>query len=315
VAQVGLGNNVEKGLPVLAREVARQKPGEAEFYIVLGDGWQSAGKPREAIAAYEQAVQRSPRSVHALRSLAGGLSADGQNARAVEVLKHAVQIAPADSITWYRFGMLDFAAGRTAGAEEKIRKAIALDPSLPEQSRSLADVLAKAGRPDDALAALRDALATDPYDDAAWDLAGRVLTAKGETLEAFYDFERAIRLRPGYAPHLHDYALALVRADRFDEAQQRAEAAVRADPNLADAHELLGGLFARKRQLPEAAREYRRTLELRPDSDSAHLHLGNVLSAQGDVAGASEHLRQAARSSDAAIARQATEALRQMGAR
>jgi hypothetical protein len=33
-----------------------------------------------------------------------------------------------------------------------------------------------------------------------------------------YNFERAVRLRPGSAPHLC-YALALARADRFDEAQ------------------------------------------------------------------------------------------------
>jgi len=133
--------------------------------------------------------------------------------------------------------------------------------------------------------------------------------------EAFFAFEKALRLRPGYAPHLYDYALALVRADRFDEAQARAEASVQADPNRADTHELLGGLFARKRQLPDAAREYRRTLELQPDSSRAHLHLGNVLAAQGDASGAAEHLREAARSRDAAIAQQASQALRQMGVR
>ena len=71
----------------------------------------------------------------------------------------------------------------------------------------------------------------------------------------------------------------------------------------------------RKRQLPEAAREYRRALALRPDSSRAHLRLGNVLAAQGDVAGATEHLREAARSGDAAIAQQAAQALRQIGAR
>ena len=86
----------------------------------------------------------------------------------------------------------------------------------------------------------RDALRTDPYDDTAWDLSGRVLAEKGAMPEAIYDFERAVRLRPGYAPYLYDFALALVRADRFDEAQRRAEEALRADPNLADAHELLG---------------------------------------------------------------------------
>jgi tetratricopeptide (TPR) repeat protein len=315
IAQVGLGNNVEAGLPVLALEITRQKPREAEFYIVLGDAQQSAGKRKEAVAAYEQAVQVAPQSARALRSLAIALGADGQVRRAAEVFERAVQLSPADPITWYRYGMLDSACGRTAEAIAKIGKAIDLDPSLPEQFTTLADLLAKAGQPDRARGAVLDALRTDPYDDAAWDVAGRVSTEKAQMPEAFYNFERAIRLRPGYAPYLYDYALALVRADRFDDAQQRAQDAVQADPNLADAHELLGGLFARKRQLSEAAREYRQSLALRPDSSRAHLRLGNVLSAQGDIAGAAEHLRVAARAEDAAVAQQATQALRQIGAR
>ena len=189
----------------------RRSPREAEFYKVLGDAWLNAGKPREAVAAYEQALQLNPKSVTALRSLASALSADGQSARAAEILQRALRIAPADPITWYRYGMLDFASGNTLRRVEKIRKAIELDPSLPDQSRSLAEVLAKAGQPDLARAALRDALRTDPYDDAAWDLAGRVLTEKGEMPEAFFDFEKAgppssrlwtvsLRLCPGAGP-------------------------------------------------------------------------------------------------------------------
>uniref|UniRef100_Q02CI9 Tetratricopeptide TPR_2 repeat protein n=1 Tax=Solibacter usitatus (strain Ellin6076) TaxID=234267 RepID=Q02CI9_SOLUE len=313
VAQVGLANNAQAGLPVLAREIARQKPGNAEFYLVLGKGWQSAGVPGEAVAAYERAVQLNPKSVNALRALAAGLSANGQEPSAVETLQRALRLAPADPITWYRYGMLDFAMGRASDAAIKVRKAIALDPSLPEQSRGLAEILAKMGQPDAARAALDEALRTDPYDDAAWNLAGRVLTEKGEMSEAFYDFQKAIQLRPGYAPHLYDLALALVRADRFAEAQDRAEAALLADPNMADAHQLLAGLFARKQQLPEAAREYRRALELRPDWSRVHLQLGNVLAAQGDITGAAEHLREAAGGKDAAVARQATQALREIG--
>jgi predicted CXXCH cytochrome family protein len=315
VAQVGLGNNVEAGLPVLARELAMQKPSDAEFYAVLGEGLQRAGKLTEAVAAYEQAVRLRPASVTLLRSLAECLSADGQVAHAAEILNRAVQIAPADPLAWYRYGMLDFRAGRATDAVEKIRKAIAIDPSLPEQSRSLAEVLMRSGQPELALSSIRDALRTDPYDDAAWDLAGRLLSERGEASEALYDFEKAVRLRPGYGPHLYDYALALVRADRFDQAQQPAEASVKADPVRAEAHELLGGLFARKRQLPEAAREYRRALELRPDSSRTHFLLGNVLAAQGDMSAAAEHWRTAAKGGDAALAQQAAQALRQIGAR
>src|SRR5262249_13368891 len=153
------------------------------------------------------------------------------------------QASPADPESWYRYGLLEAASGRSAEAIEKIQSAIALDPSLPEKSRSLAEILAKTGRPDWALAALGEELRINPYDEDAWDLSGRILAEKGEMPEAIYDFERAIRLRPGSATYLYDCALALARAGRFDEAQQRAEAVLRADGATATAHELLGGLY------------------------------------------------------------------------
>ena len=53
VAQVGLGNNVASGLPELVRLIDEIKPPEPEFYMVLGDGWKSAGNPGEAAAAYQ----------------------------------------------------------------------------------------------------------------------------------------------------------------------------------------------------------------------------------------------------------------------
>jgi tetratricopeptide (TPR) repeat protein len=314
VAQVGLGNNVEAGLPELVREIERQKPRESEFYIVLGDAWRSTGKQREAVAAYDQVVRLSPSSLRGLRALAGALSDSGDPSRAAEILKRAMQIAPNDPETWYRYGILDASSGRMNEAIDKIRKAIALDPSLPEKSRRLAEILVKMGKQDAAQVALHDALRIDPYDEDAWDLSGRILAEKGQIAEAMYDFERAIRLRPGSAIHLYDYALALARSGRFDEAQVQAGAALRADGNLAEAHELEGGLFERKRELSDAAREYRRTLELVPGLSRVHLRLGSVLAAQGNVSDAVVHLREAAKASDAAIAQQAARALQQLGA-
>jgi tetratricopeptide (TPR) repeat protein len=120
-------------------------------------------------------------------------------------------------------------------------------------------------------------------------------------------------LRPGYGPHLYDYALALTSAGQFDDAQRSAEAAAKADPNMAETHELLGGLFARKNQLQEAAREYGEALRLRPDFDRAHLDLASVLAAQGNTAGAIEHLRAAAKGRDPRVAQQAAAALEKLG--
>src|SRR5262249_60185824 len=110
----------------------------------------------------------------------------------------------------------DFASGSPSDAAEKIRRAIALDPTLPDLSRGLAEILVKAGQHQQAQAAVQEALRTDPYDDAAWDLAGRVQAETGNMPEALYNFEKAIRLRPANATYLHDFALALVRRDRVE---------------------------------------------------------------------------------------------------
>jgi tetratricopeptide (TPR) repeat protein len=179
----------------------------------------------------------------------------------------------------------------------------------------LAGTLAAAGQADAAAAALREALRVDPYDAAAWDLAGRALAEKGEFPEALYNFEKAVRHRPGFAPYLYDYALTLLSASQFDRAQESAEAATRADPNMGEARALLGSLFARKRQFPEAASEYQQALRLRPDLARVRLDLASVLAAQGDMPAAVQQLREAAKSSNPEVARLAAAALQRLADR
>jgi tetratricopeptide (TPR) repeat protein len=253
VAQVGLGNNVANGLPDLARLIDQIKPTNPEFYMVLGDGWNFLANRPNAAAAYERALALKPDFPRALRALA----ATQQPSAAEATLAHAVEIAPKDPESWFRYGVLTSSADR-------IQRAIDLDPWLPDQSRRLAEVLAKSNQIPRAEAALKDALHTDPFDDSAWDLAGRIMTEKQNFTDAFFDFDRAIKLHPN-SRYFYNYALALIRADRYDDAQTEAEIAVRADSSLADAHELLGGLYTRKQQIPDAIREYSAALALKPN--------------------------------------------------
>jgi predicted CXXCH cytochrome family protein len=315
VAQVALRNNLQAGIAALARDIVRVQPRESEFYMVLGDAWQSGGKPREAVTAYEQAVRLRPDFPRGLLSLATALKAAGQVPRAAGILQRAVQIAPSSPAAWFQYGTVDYALGQVDAAIAKMEKAIALDPEIQGAYTGLAELLAGTGKLDRAETALREALRIDPYDATAYDLTGRVLAGKGELPEALYDFEKATRLRPGYAPHLYDYGLALLSANRFDEAQASAEAALSADPKMAEAHALLGSLLANKRQLPEAAREYGEALRLQPAFNRAHLDLARVLAAQGDMPSAIQHLREAAKGPDPRVAQEAAGALQRLGQR
>lgn len=295
VAQVGLGNNVAAGLPNLVQSLDRLKPREPEFYMVLADGWKSLGKFDEAAAAYRHALELKPELTRAMRALA-----EVDPSHAEQILARAVDVAPNDPESWFRYGVL-------TGSADRIRKAIALDPWLPDQSRRLAEATHSES-------ALLDALRTDPFDDAAWDLGGRILSEHGKSAEAFFDFERAIKLRPS-SRHMYDYALALARADRLDDAKTQVEMAIRADPELAEAHELLGGLFLTRKDWTGAVREFSAALSLKPNQPRLELNLGNALLAAGDKEAAAAHFSLARQGDDPEVARKAEQALRDLGIR
>lgn len=309
VAQVALRNNLEKGVVELSQAVDRAQPREAQFYMVLGDAWQASGKPQQAVDAYERALQLRPDLAHGLLSLAEALKASGQMSRAGETLDRAIKIFPTDASAWFQSGALDYASGNASEAMKKMQKAEALDPDLTGGHRGLAELLWRMGQMDASESELRSALRLDPYDSEAYDLIGRVLAGKDQMPEALFDFEKATVLEPRHAPYLYDYALALSSVNRLDDAQRSVEAALGANPNMAEAHELLGGIFAGKQMLSEAAREYSEAIRLKPDFARAHLDLARVLDAEGDRSGAIEQLRKAAAGSDPQVAQVANQVL------
>ncbi len=314
VAQVAQESNLDRGIPAFASALEKYKPLESEFYMALGDAWHKIGRTTEAAASYEKAVRLKPDSPRELKSLAIAWKESGQTARSAELLRRVVRIAPNDAQAWYELGLIDSEQGHRTEAIEKTRKALSFDPDLLDAYNSLAVNLSAAGDISAAEAAFRTALRIDPFYATGQGNLARLLAAKGDRPQALFHFDKAARLRPADGATLYEYALTLVQMDRFEESQQQAQAAVRADPNLAEAHELLGGLFARKKQLDAALHEFQEAVRLRPDFGRAQLDLGATLAGKGNLAGAAEHLREAAKSSDPKVSVPAVRALRSIGA-
>jgi tetratricopeptide (TPR) repeat protein len=306
LAQVAMKNNLRPGLVELERLVTQRPQAEPEWYMQLGQAWLGAGDPRKAVAAYQQALRLRPRSVRVMEALAQALRASGDTARAAELLRQAIQLAPSHALASYQLGSL-------TSALEPLQKAIALDPDLPGAYTTLAAIQAKAGHRAQAVESLRGALRLDPYDAAAWDLAGRANAENGAVPESLFSFEKAIYYRPGFAPYLYEYGVALSGAGQLDRAQEMADAALKADPGLAEAHVLRGRLLVGKRRLPEAAVEYREALRLRPDFARVRLDLASTLASAGEMEQAVEVLREAAKSGDPEVARLALDALHRLG--
>jgi FimV-like protein len=260
-----------------------------EFYRVYNTAWELAqnGRYKEAAVEWRKAIELNPDEAGIHLNLGVALARDGKPNEAIAEYLRALRINPDDADVYYRLGM----------------------------------ALAEMGRHAEAIVHYRNGLDRKPKDASGEDLAtvydlmGRSRAGSGDMTGALKDLAEAIRLHPGFGPHLYDYALALMQVNRFDEAQQSVEAALRAKGDMPEAHELLGGLLARKRLLAEAAREYRQALKLQPALGRAHLALANVLTAMGDKPGAVRHLREAAKDGDPAVAREAARALRELGQR
>jgi tetratricopeptide (TPR) repeat protein len=109
--------------------------------------------------------------------------------------------------------------------------------------------------------------------------------------------------------------VALSSGGQFDRAQEMADAALKPDPGLAEAHVLCGRLLVAKRRLPEAAAEYREALRLRPDFARVRLDLASTLASAGEMEQSVEVLREAAKSGDPEVARLPLGALDRLGCR
>ncbi|MES1256861.1 MAG: tetratricopeptide repeat protein, partial [Acidobacteriota bacterium] len=170
-AQVAMKNNLFAGVTQLERLLTAQPQTDPQWYLQLGDAWLNAGNFAKAESAYRQALRLRPQSLRAIEQLAQVLRVSGDTALAIDQLRRATQIAPSNAATWEQFGsMLPGSDPRKLAA---FQKAITLDPDLPGAFTTFAGFQAAAGQRPLALEALREALRIDPYDAAAWDLAGR----------------------------------------------------------------------------------------------------------------------------------------------
>jgi Flp pilus assembly protein TadD len=294
VAQVAQRSNLAAGLPRLSAEIERQKPAQADFYVELGQAWLGAGQPAQAVAAFEQALERKPRSPVMLLNLGDALTEAGQPARAAAVLQRAVIIAPNEPLLWYQLGIVHSNAGRGQEAIAAFEKSIALDPDLAETHNLLGAALAGSGNPDGAQREFVRALEINPDLPEALGNLGHSLAARGENSEAVFYFARSVLLRPNDADVRTNYAVALASLGRFEEeARKQIEAAIQAGPSSPDAHNFRGTLLEQQGRLTEALNEFLEAIRLRPAFGRAHRNAARLLDATGDHAAAEEHRRQA----------------------
>ncbi len=219
------------------REAALLQPANATIQHDLGLACLEAGLLTEAIEAFDHAVTCNPRLTDAWFRMGIALEKRGDAGAAVRAYDRATELLPTHTEAWFRAGALVFTLGHREEAAGCFRRAAATGPKTKFGRLGAARALLIDDREAEAEKLLRQILALDRSNAMALDLLGNLLADAGRFDEARTQFARAIEAAPLMAGSYYD--LARCRRITPDEADlpARMEAALQT-PGLEDAHRL-----------------------------------------------------------------------------
>ena len=162
------------------------------------------------------------------------------------------------------------------GAEREYRAALALEPTLAPVHAELGALLLDGGNVAEACSELGAATRFDPALAVGWQNLARCEARLDHHAAALSAYARAEQLLPGDADVRIDHAMALRKAQRLEEAEKVARAAVAIDGRSAPAQQALGFVLSSRGRLDDAVAAFTAASRLDPKSGAALWALGNA---------------------------------------
>lgn len=204
------------------REAARWLPGNAAILHDLGLACLECGRIGEAITALRNSIAADPGFQDSYLRLGIALEAAGAVDDALRAYHRAAELKP-PSEAGYRLGNLFENLGHGDRAIETFRRAASCAPGTTLGRMAMARALLLENRDDEAEKVLRRVLRTEPNNAIALDLLGNLLANAGRFEDARRYFIRAIETSPALAGSYYDIA----RCGRIGPGSEDAELIVR----------------------------------------------------------------------------------------
>ena len=161
-------------------------------------------------------------------------------------------------------------------AVEQFQRCLDLNPSFDNAMTGLAYSLAKLGQADGAKTWLDKAIQNNPRNYRAWYQVG-LLQATTDPSLAQAAYEKAVGIQPNFPPGQREFGVSLMQQKNYSAAIPHLRKAI--DLGLDDPHlqNFLGICYSRTNRLDEAVKSYRAALKADPNLAEAHLNLAFAL--------------------------------------
>jgi tetratricopeptide (TPR) repeat protein len=284
----------------LLRAEAELKPLAARFPDVsavhvqmgrlLGNRKDEAGARKQ----FERALELQPDSAEAV----GGLLALDLAAKRFPEARARAEAAIAARPNDPALMMLAARTAATAGdfptAEQRLRRVIQIEPSYLAAYGSLAQILVRQGRLDEALNEFDQLASRESRPVGALTMAGMILDGQGKTAAAQERYERALQADPEAPVAANNLAWIYAQTGtKLDAALQLAKTAYGKLPNTPEVAHTLGVIYYKKDLLPEAIRTLKTIVDANPTTPVYRFHLGMAYAKAGESAEAAQQLTRA----------------------
>ena len=164
----------------------------AEYLGNLGTALNAAGRPAEALSAFERSLKVQPRAPRVLNNQAMALKALGRLDDALTTYRAAIALSPQEPGFYRNFANALAELGDLHGAEENYRRALALRPNFPNALTGLVNSLATLGRLPEAVTTAATAAARFPHEPEIHRAHAHALWLSGDPAAAAAAYRAAI---------------------------------------------------------------------------------------------------------------------------
>lgn len=237
----------------------------------------------ESLKWYRSAIEIDPDFALAYAGMGDSLYQLGRYPEAVSSMKRTLELKPdfpMASTLRYLIAQASRRMSQPNSVQDRTSHAMGSGSGDARTFFSRAEDLREQKRYEEALEWYRDALKADPDFALVYAGMGDSLYRLGRYEEAVSSMKRVFEILPDFplAPTLHYLTgQALRELDRYDEAEEHYESALRISPGFKEAINSLGELLLAQERWSEALDRYRVLVQIEPENAATHLQIGIAL--------------------------------------
>ena len=234
-----------------------------------GTALYQAGNIRDAIEAYNKAIELDPRYADSYNSRGIAYSNSGKTWQAFNDYNKAIELNPQNAAAYLNRGFAYDLSGNTRLAVTDYNTAIELNPQFAPAYINRGNVFSKTGNTRQAINDYNKAIELNPQIAEAYLNRGLAYDNAGNARQAINDYNKAIELNPQKVEAYYNRGTAYSNAGNNRQAINDYNKAIELDPRFAEAYYNRGRAYYMVGNNRQAINDYNKAIELNPQIKTA----------------------------------------------